>query len=276
MAITSARDGPMLPPIPAHATAKRALDFASAATFTASPESAVPAATLRPMAASLRLVAFDATDTPRAARERAKKRRASGEPSREGAAVLEPGLSPVWRAGTWLHRIARAADASLAATSWDEAIAWAAGVARDRGRPIASLQIWGHGSWGAMRLGASALDGAALLRGHALAPRIDELRAHLEGPEAIVWLRCCSAFGHDGRRFAEDAADRLGCRVAGHTFVIGVFQSGTHSLRPGEKARWDDREGIRFDRGRPAGALMSAPGAPNTVSCLALGLPDAF
>lgn len=226
------------------------------------------------MASALRLVIFDATDTPRAARERARARKTRGQPA--GAAVMEPGLSPIWRAGTVLHRLAFAADASLGAASWEEALSWAVRVSRENNRPIASLQIWGHGSWGAMRLGPSALDGAALLRRHALGPLLDDLRSRLEGPEAVFWLRCCSAFGHTGRRFAADAADRLGCRVAGHTYVIGFFQSGTHSLRPGETAAWDEREGVQLVRGQPAAALVSTPNAPNTVSCLAFGLPAAF
>src|SRR5690606_32670414 len=98
-------------------------------------------------------------------------------------------------------------------------------------------------------------------------------RDSLAGPDALFWLRCCSAFGHTGRLFARAAADRLGCRVAGHTHIIGFFQSGTHSVAPGEEPGWDPREGVRFRDGSPAGALGSAPGAPNTISCLTLGLP---
>ncbi|MFS8071516.1 MAG: hypothetical protein ACMG6S_34530 [Byssovorax sp.] len=92
----------------------------------------------------LRLVVFDATDTPRAALERQKAKAASPD----GRAMGSPGLSPIWRAGTLLHRLTRAADASLGATSWPEALAWAAATSRERGRPIASLQVWGHGGWG--------------------------------------------------------------------------------------------------------------------------------
>lgn len=188
-----------------------------------------------------------------------------------------PGLSPIWHAGTLLHRLTFAADASLGATSWPEALAWAADVARERGRPIGSLQIWGHGGWGSMAIGATALDRAALREGHALAAPLDAFKAALAGPESIFWLRCCSAFGHStGQRFAEALAVRLGCRVAGHTHIIGVFQSGTHSLRPGEKAAWDEGEGVRKAGGQAVSALTSTPVAPNTVSCLALGLPEEY
>ena len=221
----------------------------------------------------LQLVVFDATDTPSAALAR---RRAPGAAS-TGRAFGSPGLSPIWRAGTWVHRLAFAADASLAATSWAEALEWAAAVSRERGRPIGSLQVWGHGGWGSMDIGATSLDRAALRPGHALAAPIDAFKAALAGPESILWLRCCSAFGHTtGQQFAEALAVRLGCRVAGHTFIIGVFQSGTHSLRPGGKATWDAAEGVRRHGGAAVAALTSAPGSPNTVSCLALGLPEDY
>lgn len=138
----------------------------------------------------LRLVIFDATDTPGA--------RARGA-LREGAAPRSPGLSPAWYAGALLHRITRAADATFGASSWPEALAWAAAAAESRGRSIASLQLRGHG---------------------------------------------------------------------------GVTQSGTRALRPGERAGWDAREGVRCDdRGEPLGALWSARGAPSTVTCFTLDLP---
>jgi len=215
----------------------------------------------------LRLVIFDATDTPGA--------RARGA-LREGAAPRSPGLSPAWRAGALLHRIARAADATLGASSWPEALTWAAAEAGSRGRPIASIQLWGHGGWGWMSLGPTRLDAAALAPDHPFAPLLDRVRARLAGPEALCWLRCCSAFGnHAGQRFAESLAARLGCRVAGHTYIIGVTQSGTRALRPGERASWDPREGVRCnDRGEPLGALWSTRGAPSTVSCFTLDLPE--
>ena len=77
------------------------------------------------------------------------------------------------------------------------------------------------------------------------------------------------------RRFAARAASRLGCRVAGHTFIIGAFQSGTHVLRPGEHATWDEGEGVQRDAaGRAVEARWSGPSEPGTVSCLALDLPS--
>jgi len=221
----------------------------------------------------IRLVIFDPTDTQSAALARARARAATPD----GRALGSPGLSPIWRAGTVLHRLTGAADASLGATSWSEALAWAADTSRARGRPIGSVQIWGHGGWGSMALGKTALDAAALRPDHALAAPIDALRGCLDGPESLFWMRCCSAFGHSiGQRFAEALALRLGCRVAGHTHIIGFFQSGTHSLRPGERAGWPVDEGVLREDGRATGARWSTRSAPNTVSCLSLGLPEDY
>ncbi|AGP39838.1 hypothetical protein SCE1572_38310 [Sorangium cellulosum So0157-2] len=254
------------------------------------------------MGGSMRLVLFDTTDVGwgRARRASGAPRRRDGADLARGAAaepeehargaVAEPadlavlgeavgatiGLSPIWRAGALLHRMRGAADAWLAASSWAEALGWAARTARERGRKIASLQAWGHGGWGYMRLGASRLDEAALRPGSPLDAALDALRAELAGPDAVVWLRCCSAFGHTGQAFARALADRLGCRVAGHTYIIAFYQSGAHSLRPGEAPSWDPREGVRFSGGEPAGALWSSRAAPNTVSCLTSDLPPGY
>jgi len=217
------------------------------------------------MPSELKLVVFDATDTPSA--------HVRGAIS-EGAAPRSVGLSPIWWAGTWMHKLRRAADATLGARSWDEALAWAASVAEERKRPIGSLQVWGHGTWGTMLIGKSRLDLDALEKSHAMAGGIDRLCERLAGPDAFLWLRCCSAFGgHRGRLFAEKLALRLGCRVAGHTYVIGFWQSGAHSLAPGESASWDHREGLRWQGDRPVSAKGSGAKEPNTLTCLRVDLP---
>ena len=80
--------------------------------------------------------------------------------------------------------------------------------------------------------------------------------------------------GHTNRlpqqplRILIELADRVGCRVAGHTHVIGFFQSGTHVLRPGETPSWSPTEGVRFDGSEAVGALGSSPFAPSTITCL--------
>ena len=192
----------------------------------------------------------------------------------DGTSSGRVGLTPVWWVGARLHRVTARADAVLGARSWDEALRWAVRVSQERGgTKIASLQAWGHGGWGFMTIGDGRLDASALEPEHALALALDALRAALAGPHALVWLRCCSAFGHHGRHFAAALARRLGCTVAGHTHVIGFLQSGLHVLAPGEEPAWDPREGVLERDGVPTCALGSSVRAPSTVTALRATLP---
>ena len=86
---------------------------------------------------------------------------------------------------------------------------------------------------------------------------------------ALVWLRTCEAFGaRAGLDFAERLADGLGARVAGHTHIIGVLQSGLRGLRPGSTATWSPTEGIAEGTAEaPVRAFTSAPRLPRTISC---------
>ena len=77
--------------------------------------------------------------------------------------------------------------------------------------------------------------------------------------------------------FARALGDYLGARVAGHTFVIGYFQSGLHSLAPGMAPSWSPAEGL--SRGTPAApeaAFGSGPRLPNTVTCFDSKVPEGF
>jgi hypothetical protein len=217
----------------------------------------------------LRLVVYDRTDTapvavPRIARDP------------DGTARGTGGLSRWWRLGAAGHRIRGRARATTGASSWKEALGWAVAQAEARGAPIDELQAWGHGGWGYMGMGTSRLNSQALTGG--LRAEVDAL-AEVLAPGALVWLRCCSAFGHHGRHFAERLAERLRARVAGHTYIIGIWQSGTHSLAPGETPSWPAEEGVELSTGTPQtprGARVSAPAEPRTVSFLRGGLPSGW
>lgn len=218
----------------------------------------------------MKIVLWDETDRAHGSlRDRARiaidaiaPRRGHGE---AGEALGGFGLTPAWRAGGLLHRLARRGIVARGVSSWSQAIAIAVEATEQTGRAIEEIQVWGHGRWGSMTLGNEVLDRAALGRLSPLPGRFAR--------EALVWLRCCSAFGAEpGRAFARALADALAVRVAGHTYVIGVWQSGTHSLMPGEIPDWPAEEGIAIDRGAPR-ARASTPFEPRTISALRLGLP---
>lgn len=223
------------------------------------------------MTRPLRLVVYDRTDTAPVVVPRVVRRP-------DGSVEGTGGLTPFWKLGGVYHRALLRADGVLGAASWSEALGWAVGLAEARGAPIGELQAWGHGGWGYMRMGESRLDAASFDgAGAPLAEQMDAFCKHL-APRALLWLRCCSAFGHvEGRAFARALADRTGARVAGHTHVIGFFQSGTHSVGPGEEPAWSEREGTLYGEGdRATGADTSRATAPRTLTALRPGLPEGW
>lgn len=205
------------------------------------------------MSHPLRLVVYDAT-------QRSRPPRALG-------------LS--WQLGTYLYRGLGRIDAAFGAQSFTEALTWLR--THERERPIGELQFWGHGRWGRALIERESFDRGALAESHALHAGLRAFRERLSR-DALVWFRTCETLGAEpGQNFASALSDFLGASVAGHTFVIGYFQSGLHHLRPGERPSWSASEGIA--RGTPAtpeAALESGPTQPNTITCLTGRIPGSI
>jgi len=205
------------------------------------------------MSEGLRLVIYDAT-------QRSRRPRALG-------------LS--WQYGTVLYRALGRVDGAYGARSFADAFAWLA--AHQPSRPIAELQFWGHGKWGQVFIDREPFDREALRSGHPHHVAFRAFRERLTS-DALLWFRTCETLGaRAGRDFAAALGDATGARVAGHTFVIGFYQSGLHCLRPGEPATWSETEGLaRGSAARPEAALPSSPQAPNTITCLSGRIPTGF
>jgi hypothetical protein len=193
--------------------------------------------------------------------------------------LARPGLTTAWTAGSWLYRGLGRIDAAFGADSWDQALAWLAraGDGADRGRPIAEVQYWGHGKWGRVLVDKDPLAAGDLRPDHRRASAIDALRERL-APHALFWLRTCEAFGaHAGHDFAMRLADRLGVRVAGHTYIIAVQQSGLHGLLPGHRPDWPADEGLKSGTPEaPTEAHWSSRSAPRTITCFHGAIPDGW
>jgi hypothetical protein len=188
-----------------------------------------------------------------------------------------PGLSHAWWLGGHLYRLLGRFDAWTGVASWPEALDFLRQAAP--GRRIAEVQYWGHGKWGSPRIGTEPLDLHALGRDHPLAPALRDVAARMLPDEAgLWWFRTCEAFGaRPGHAFARALADTLGCRVAGHTYVIGHVQSGLHTLLPGAAPSWPDDEALcEGTPEAPARAQWSRFGAPNTITCLRGSIPDGY
>lgn len=190
---------------------------------------------------------------------------------------LRPGLSHAWWTGGVLYRrLLRRLHASYGARSWAEALDWLAHV--QPGRKIAEVQFWGHGKWGRAFIDRESFDSSALVPGHALHADLAAIRGRLSGPEALWWFRTCETFGAaPGHDWARRLTDFLGCRAAGHTYIIGVWQSGLHSLRPGEVPGWSLEEGLKAGTIEdPKEALWSRRRLPNTIHCLSGQVPAGY
>ena len=178
-------------------------------------------------------------------------------------------LSTPWAIGARLYRGLGRIDATRGVASWAEALAWLA--THDR---VDEIQYWGHGRWGRAMVGDDVLDARVLDTSHGLHAALREVRARL-APDALLWFRTCETFGATrGIAFAEALADFLGARVAGHTHVIGVHQSGLHGLAPGARAGWSPAEGLA--EGTPADPKRAQPSgrrAPNTITCFDGAVP---
>lgn len=203
------------------------------------------------MAHPLRLVVFDATQQ-------------AGPPALLGAS---------WRAGSRLYRSLGRVDASYGARSFADMFAWLADFGGERS--IGELQFWGHGKWGRILIGSEALDRQSLCSTHPHRSDWLRLRERL-APDALLWFRTCETLGAlAGQRFAAELADFTGARVAGHTYVIGFFQSGLRCLSPGARPHWSVWEGLSSGSPEaPLRALASRPGAPSTITCLRARLPQ--
>jgi hypothetical protein len=135
-------------------------------------------------------------------------------------------LAPLWSGATTVptDSVREAVDGVLAALGPDET--------------IGSLQLWSHGNPGWVLVGKEHLvtrdfEASSPASGGTAGQReLARLRPRIS-PTSFVYFRTCLTFrGLAGRGFARAAARFLGCRVAGHTEVIGPRQPGYLEFDP--------------------------------------------
>jgi hypothetical protein len=190
---------------------------------------------------------------------------------------LRPGLSHAWWSGAHLYHALGRIDAFQGVDSWEQAFDWLATYRPDR--PIAEVQYWGHGKWGHARVGAQVFDIEGLQREHSFQAPLRRVAARmLPGAQGLWWFRTCETFGaRPGIRFARALADFLGCRTAGHTYIIGHWQSGLHTMLPGGDAYWSDEEGLREGTPEdPKAAFWSRSWRPHTINFLQGAIPPGY
>lgn len=188
-----------------------------------------------------------------------------------------PGLTHAWWGGGVLYRALRRLDGVFAASDWAGALAWLGEVGA--GRPIAEIQFWGHGKWGLARVDQEPLDISALTTKHRHHAALQRIRERMVGGgESLWWFRTCETIGAvPGQTFARAWTEFFDSRVGGHTYIIGPWQSGLHTLAPGAEPSWDVGEGLaEGDPAFPTRALWSKRGEPNTIHCLNGRIPSGY
>lgn len=186
------------------------------------------------------------------------------------------GLTHSWVAGVKLYRLRGAIDAAYGITSWTQGILWL--LEQSKRGPIAEVQYWGHGKWGRAQVDQEHLNVQSLESAHALSGLLADVRDVMAGPDSLWWFRTCETFGADvGQDFAQAWSEFFECRVAGHTYVIGPFQSGLHVLSPGQTPTWSPDEGlIEGTADEPERAAMSHPSFSRTITCLHSKIPKGW
>lgn len=182
------------------------------------------------------------------------------------------GLTHSWLVGGRLYEHFGAIDDCHGFSNWADALTWL--VNYEPERKISQIQVWGHGSPGKSWIKGEPLHRMSVLKGpHELSLRAVGERMTDDG---VIWFRNCSvACGEAGRRFMRTWADELDVRIAAHTHVIGLFQSGLHTLGPGEEPKWPATEGI--NEGHPERVMScrnSMPWSPNTIFMLKGSIPE--
>ena len=187
---------------------------------------------------------------------------------------LLPGLTHSWIAGALMYRALGHLDCVFGANNWRDGLQWLATVEPDR--PVSEIQFWGHGKWGNARIAGEKLDSSALASRHQYHSLLSAIRDRLTGPDALWWFRTCETFGaRPGHNFARQWTDFFDGRAAGHTYIIGPWQSGLHCLAPGQTPDWPLDEGLSAGSiEEPEEALWSKPGEPNTITCFQNNHPE--
>lgn len=181
------------------------------------------------------------------------------------------GLTHSWIAGDALYKALGRLDASFAAQDWDSALAWLGSFGDQE---IDEIQFWGHGKWGRAMVARDTLNLDSLKSRESRLLAIKE-RMH---PDSLWWFRTCETIGADaGHRFAREWSEFFECPVAGHTFIIGPWQSGLHLLKPGESPHWTAWEGLaEGSPDAPKKSLWSTPFQPRTIHCLRSRVPSGW
>lgn len=145
-----------------------------------------------------------------------------------GTGFMQWCLKTSWLLGCLFQKFVGIVDDYHGVSSLVETEAWLKTKA-----PLTVIQYWGHGSSATCYLAGQAIPMSFWL---SLKP--------LVRPNTLLWFRVCKFLqGAPGIYFSGILANGLGCTVAGHTRIIGLWQGGLYTRAPNSMANWSLNEG---------------------------------
>lgn len=175
-----------------------------------------------------------------------------------------------WITGGKFYEKFRSIEHHAGFSSWKEALKWIISIEPDK--KINSIQFWGHGSPGRVWINGDFLSTRSILASSEHRELLLQLKERLTF-DSVVWFRSCNVFtGQEGRLFAISFSSFLDCKIASHTYIVGPWQSGLHTIEPGCLPNWSLEEGI----GKDGKKLWSMPWSPNTIFCLNGKIPKGW
>jgi hypothetical protein len=186
-------------------------------------------------------------------------------------------LRTAWALGSKLYRLLGRVDASYSAKSWADALTWL--TRQGEHACIDEIQFWGHGTWGNVYIANDILSIRSLCEDHVHYALLQTLKGKLRTDgSSLVWFRTCETFGAAaGQAFAAKLTRLLNAKAAGHTHIIGVWQSGLHGLNPGEAPHWSASEGLKDGSAEnPKTAHGSWPNSVRSLHFMNGEIPEAW
>lgn len=175
-----------------------------------------------------------------------------------------------WVTGGKFYKIFRSVEHYAGFESWILALKWLSGL--EPSKKINSIQFWGHGSPGRVWINGDYLSARSILASSSHREHLLNLKNRLS-EDSLVWFRSCNVFsGKEGHLFASAFSKFMNCKVASHTYIVGPWQSGLHTITPEQEPSWSLEEG--FDKNGEK--LWSMPWSPNTIFCLTGNIPKGW
>jgi hypothetical protein len=172
-------------------------------------------------------------------------------------------LTYSWMYGSRMFKLFNSLDTAKGVSSWEEAFSFLEEFSKTT--VITGVQFWGHGAPGVAAIGGELLNRKKTSQ---YKERLSNIGSRMS-EDAYWWWRTCGTYGREtGKHFAEHFTKTLGRKTAGHTHVIGFWQSGGHVIRPEQKAHWSDVEGFAGDQ-----MISSNWNRPNTIICAQTKIP---